>query len=256
MRPLVFLRPHFCQPPQYRLRPEMDWPSEDYSQVYTDTFSPPLADAGVYLLGEPTPRGGGRRGAAAGARPRRAAGAPSHRRRHREEEPRRHRFYYTTSDDEEEENESDEEYEDDSTWRRSPRERPRERPCERPRERPREVEPRHGIRRHHETWAGAAWLRPRRRSGDRHHVSWSRRYGGEEEPPRGEGTSLPKEYFTEHAERAPRGHSAELNLQYLKVFLLIIIVILLALTLVAAGQIVQSLKFAASPIEAPGTAKA
>lgn len=155
----------------------MDWPSEDYSQVYADTFS---SDTGVYGLGGENrdrnwPRDCGRnwpRG--------RDCGDDRGARRNWPRGPRRN---WPRGDD--------------RNWPRGNNTTPRAGSCER-----------------------ALAITPSRGCT----CDWG----------------SPKEHFA--AGRPTMERTAALTLQYIKVFLLVVIVILLAMTLAAASQVLQSLK--------------
>lgn len=205
----------------------MDWASDDYSLVYADTFLTPApgSDAGIYLLDETddVETDGHSRDHRGCLEPpcRRGGSAPIYRGRAQSygpKRPRLHEGYYTGGN-----------IISDRNTKRAV----------------------HGVAWDERRDSGADW--------DRLIPPHSAHHGPAPFPLGADGPDdihrPGAEYFSGpggggHHCGCDYGRAAELKLQYLKVFLLIIVVILLAMTLVAAGRLTARLEKIVGPLGA------
>jgi hypothetical protein len=203
----------------------MDWASDDYSRVYADTFLTPAHDsgAGIYLLDETDDHDISRE---ARGSPRACRSRDMPRRSYGPKRSRLHEGYYTGGN-----------IISDRNINRAV----------------------HGVAWDERLYSGADWDRlipPH--TAHRGPAPFPLR-GPAPFPLRGEIANIPggthrpsapsAEYFSGPGSHCGGGHcsgdcgrATELKLQYLKVFLLIVVVVLLAMTLAAAGRLSRSLE--------------
>jgi len=195
----------------------MDWASDDYSRVYADTFLTPAPDsgAGIYLLDETDDHDISQE---ARGSPQACRSRDMPRRSYGPKRPRLHEGYYTGGN-----------IISDRNINRAV----------------------HGVAWDERLYSGADW--------DRLIPPHTAHRGPAPFPLRGESAIIPggthrsgapsAEYFSGPGSHCGGsycggdcGRATELKLQYLKVFLLIVVVVLLAMTLAAAGRLSRSLE--------------